>query len=265
MKNYALLFISLIFTVSIYAQDKVQIISENNSTTTNALNLDPFYFTHQLFSEAIYMTQLNNVMNQEEMYSMVKGIYDKIDIEKPVSVTVNNENGNPAKFFFRIIIGKNDIPIFLMQTNYNADDNIFESKISENTWMRFYIIDNGRLIHNSDLYSIEGEKEAFETSKYSPIGYYMFDEKKDNDSKIKPLIDQIINDTESNELEVLYAKLYFTEYYLMYSDFKAAKKQLEEVKSYFEKHKGNKIPENYALLPNMLSDEYYITTKLVAK
>jgi len=247
------LIIAFIISLNTLAQEKVMAYSENKKTE-NAFNLDEFYFTHQLFSEAVYMTRLNKELTIDEIFYMLYSVLYKVDLENDVYIEIDRPGQNAAKFNFSVVESPK-ARVLLMQTNFDADTSTFVEEISDSTWMRFYVMSGDMLIHNNDLYSPKAEEEAKNGNTYTLIGFYMFDDKKDNDDKIKPLIDNILNDPKSDKIDLLYTKLYLGEYYLMKSDLVAAEKEVNSLKEFFKQHKGNGIPENYAVLTDMAETE----------
>ncbi|PZR15578.1 MAG: hypothetical protein DI539_18200 [Flavobacterium psychrophilum] len=255
------LFLSLIFLLSIKsnAQEKIQITT--NNPNESKLKLDEFYFTHQLFSEAFYMTRMNKELSVDEMYNILKSIHNKVDIDNPVHIEIKRPSKNNAQYEF-IVLESPKAKVLVMKTSYDAENENFTKEISDSTFMRFYIIDGDRLIHNSDIYSREAEEKAKKEEVYTLIGFYIFDDRKDNNDKIKPLIDNIIADPKSTKLDILYTKLYLGEYYLMNSDIVSAEKEVKSLKDFFNRNKGKDLPENYALLPNMAETELLLVKKL---
>jgi len=255
-------FIILLIISNATAQQRIQISYDNSRK--EKVELDKFYFTHQIFSEAFYMTRLNKELSVDEMHLIIQLLLDNLSIANNNYVKIDDLKGNSAKFIFRII-EQNSKKVLVMKTNYNAKNERFENDITDATWMRFYIISDTALIHNSDLYNEQSEREAKQKNSYSLINFYMFDDVKDNNVHIKPLIDKILKDGNSSKIDILYAKLYEGEYHLMNYDIASADKTVKDLRNYFEANKNKGIPEDYKLIPDMAETELTLIKKLLNK
>lgn len=243
------------FSISIYGQNRIEIYSENKDSL-NYYNISEFYFVHQVFADAFYMTSLHEQLNYDEMSFILKSVLYKLDNNNKVNIVIKNPNYPEAKLAFFIKENTENGTLLGMLTNYNKKKGKFTKKIhKENSLARWYFIKGDKLVYRQDLYSQELEKEKEEESKHQLVNLYLFDDNLKNDSKIKPLIDNILSDTSSSKIDILYAKLYLGEYYLLNNDLESAIKCTEELKKYFNENVNKGISSNYLFIVNMAETE----------
>jgi len=90
----------------------------------------------------------------------------------------------------------------------------------------------------------------------------LFDDNLENDSKVQELIDGILNNEKSDKIEVLYAKLYLGELYLLKSEIDNAEKEVSGLNEYFEKYKDSGIPSEYSLITSMAKTELELMKRM---
>ena len=70
MKKQILILITIFFvgfiSLSTYGQDKIQIQTENKDSV-NSYGISEFYFVHQVFADAFFMTDLYKQLDYDEM------------------------------------------------------------------------------------------------------------------------------------------------------------------------------------------------------
>lgn len=252
---FIIVFLLGVFSINSYGQNRIEIHSENKDSV-NYYNLSEFYFVHQVFADAFYMTSLHKQLNHDEMGFILKSVLYKIDNKNKVNVIISNPNYPEAKLAF-FIKEKTENGILLgMLTTYNKKKGKFTKKMhKENSLARLYFIKGDKLVYRKDLYTEQLEKEKGEEAKHSLVNLYLFDDNKENDKKIKPLIDSILNDSTSTKIDILYAKLYLGEYYLLNDDLDNAIKSLEELKKYYNRNVNSGITQNYLFIVNMAETE----------
>ncbi len=244
-----------VFFVNTYGQNRIEIHTENKDSL-NYFNISEFYFVHQIFADAFYMTSLHKQLNYEEMSYILKSVLYKLDNKNNVNVIIKSSHNPEAKLSF-FIKEKTENGILLgMLTTYDKKQGKFTKKIhQENSLARWYFIKGEKLVYRKDLYTEKLEKDKAKESKHSLVNLYLFDDNKANDNKIKPLIDSILDDSTSTKIDILYAKLYLGEYFLLNGDLENAIKSIEELKKYFEKNVNNGITPNYLFIVNMAETE----------
>lgn len=259
MKKQILIFTTVILSgflsLNSFGQDKIQIQSDNKDSI-NEYGISEFYFVHQVFADAFFMTDLYKQLDYDEMAKILKTVLFKIDKDNKVTITIKQEKGPEARLVFFIIEGTKDGTLLSLMTNFHAEKRKFTKELDEkSSVVRWYFIKGNKLVYRQDLYSEKTEKEKMGQVPHKLIDYYLFDDNLENDSKVKGLIDEILNNEKSDKIEVLYAKLYLGELHLLKSEIGNAEKEVTGLKEYFEKYKDNGIPSQYSLITKMAETE----------
>jgi hypothetical protein len=257
MKKYFLVmaFFLGVFSVNSYGQNRIEIFSENKNSV-NYYNISEFYFVHQIFADAFYMTSLHKQLNYNEMSFILKTVLYKLDKDNKVNVVIKNSDYPGATLVFFIKEETENGILLGMLTTYNTKKGKFTKKLhEENSLARWYYIKGDKLVYRKDLYSKELEKEREDESKHQLVNFYLFDDNQENDNKIKPLIDNILSDTSSSKIDILYAKLYLGEYHLLNNDLENAIKSLEELKKFYNENENKGITPNYLFIVNLAETE----------
>ena len=256
------IFLLVFISLSSFGQDKIQILTDNKDSV-NAYGINEFYFVHQVFADAFFMTDLYKMLNYDEMAKILKTVLYKIDKDNTVTVTIKQEKGPEARLVFFIKEGTKDGTLLALMTNFHAEKRKFTKELDEkNSVVRWYFIKGNKLVYRKDLYSKKTEKEKMGQAPHKLIDYYLFDDNLENDSKVKGLIDDILNNEKSDKIEVLYAKLYLGELYLLNSEIESTEKEISGLKEYFEKYKDNGIPSQYSLITNMAETEFELMKRI---
>ena len=117
------------------------------------------------------------------------------------------------------------------------------------------------IIYRKNLFNNEDEKKFItENKKGDLVELYMFDEIAENNSKVKPLIDEILADKSSTDVQKLYAYLYNQEYYFLIGKSDLAKEANTELNNFYYKNEEKSIPKSYSLIKNMANSEFEIMT-----
>ncbi|MDD2687491.1 MAG: hypothetical protein PHI54_03425, partial [Bacteroidales bacterium] len=77
------IFLIVFISLSSYGQDKIQILTDNKDSV-NAYGINEFYFVHQVFADAFFMTDLYKMLNYDEMAKILKTVLYKIDKDNTV-------------------------------------------------------------------------------------------------------------------------------------------------------------------------------------
>ncbi len=264
MKKQILILSILLSFISIKSigQDRIKIYSENKESR-NYYEISEFYFVHQVFADAFFMTDLYKQLDYDEMANILKTVLFKIDNENKVNVTIAQEKGPEGKLAFFVKEGTKNGTLLAMMTNFNSQKRKFTKKIDEqNSIARWYFIEGDKLVYRKDLYYEKLENEKKQGEAYELIDFYLFDNNKENDSKVKGLIDDILNNDSSSNIDILYAKLYLGEFYLLNGELENAQKSVSELKDYFKKYKDNGIPHQYSLITNMAETELELMKRM---
>ena len=256
MKNLLTIFTLLTITLNSIAQNKIG-YDKGPLFSENQLGIDKFYFVHQTFADAFYMTDLYKQLSDDEMYSILYNAYYSITKEQKVLVLIAQTQGPNARLAFNFFGDTDKLgDILVLATNFNNKSRVFEEKIdAEHSIYRWYKIDNGKLVYRKDIYSEEAEKENRERNSYSLIGMYLFDDNFENNAKVKPLLDALLA-SDKEDIEKLYGYLYLGEYWLLQNDLVQAEAALEKLKELFKN--SETIPKEYSLIVNMATTEFEI-------
>ena len=253
------------FSSSLFGQNKFSIITENKDSV-NYYDLKEFYFVHQLFSDVFYRTDIYRGLDNEEMAEILQTMLYKIDAENTLTLKVKQEKGPDAVVNLFISEDKDGKTVLVMTSNYDYEAHKYLKNFDENKCLtRWYYIIKGKLIYHGDIYSVKTEKEKKSKSPCSLIDLYLLDDNAENDAKIKGLIDEIINNKNSEKKDVLYAKMYLLDYYMLNDDFESAEKEKSGLIDYFEKYKNNGISPQYLLITKMAETEYEILKYILNK
>lgn len=253
MKKLLILLGLIINSFCSFGQSQIQ-YQKGKLYSENQLGIDNYYFVHQTFADAFYMTDLYKQLSDDEMYSILKNAYYSVTKDEKVMVIIEQPNGPSARLAFKFIGNTEKLgDILVLATNFNSKSRIFEEEVDSNESIyRWYKIEKGKLVYRKDLYSKKVEKENRKKNSYSIIGMYLFDDNFENDKKVKPLIDKLLA-SDKGDLEKLYGYLYLGEYWLLNNDLKKAEESVQKLKELINNSKS--IPKGYSLIANMATTE----------
>ena len=245
----------------IKAQNQIQ-FTVSNSARSNIYQIDEFFFVHQLFADAFFMTDLHKQLSKDEMLKILDEILYKISSDNKVGVLVKQPTGADAKLVFFIKENTPDGTMLAMMTNFNPETRKYTKELdNKKSLTRWYFIKGKKLVYRKDLFSKEEENKRKKIGVNETIDFYLFDDNNENDSLIKPLIDGEILDKSSSTENKLYAKLYLGEYFLSHYDFESAQKAISDLKDYFENYKQN-LTNGFQTIITMAEVEFELTKKI---
>jgi hypothetical protein len=243
-------------------QSKIQILTDNKDSV-NVYGISDFYFVHQVFADAFFMTDLYKQLDYDEMANILKKILFKIDKENRVTVTIKQAKGPDARLVFFIKEGTSDGTLPALLTNFHSESRKFTKELDEKKSLaRWYFIKGNKLVYRQDLFSEKTEKEKKGQAHSKLIDYYLFDDNLENDSKVKGLVEDVLNNEKSDKIEVLYTKLYLGELYLLNGEIEKAENEVTGLKEYFEKYKDKGISSQYSLIKNMAETELELMKRM---
>ena len=226
----------------------------------NQLGISEFYFVHQTFADAFFMTDLYKQLNYDEMTDILKKVYYGVTKDDKVVVNIEQDKGPKARLVFSVLTDNKDGDIYILATNFNNKTRRFESRTDDKeSIVRWYFIRNEKLVYRQDLYSKKEERKRLKEEQHSIIDYYLFDNSSENDSKIKKLIDNLL-DSDESEVETLYAHLYLGEYWLLNDNLDNAETSVEQLELFFNNSKT--ISKGYSLIVNMAKTELEIMKRI---
>lgn len=239
------------------AQKKFNVYYTGESKS-NSYNFDKFIFAHNFFADAFYRTDLNKQLSSEEMAQIIETVRQRISQDNKIRFEFPQSEKPNAELSFSIAPETKDGPIIILWTNFDQDTRKF-TEDDKNHLVRWYFIRNNQIIYRKNLFNKEDEEKFIkEKEKGDLVELYMFDEIAENNSKVKPLIDEILADKSSNDIQKLYAHLYNQEYYFSIGKSDLAEKANTELNEFYDKNKVKSIPESYLLIKNMANTEFEI-------
>tara|TARA_R110000823_G_scaffold243818_4_gene368139 strand:+ start:7746 stop:8534 length:789 start_codon:yes stop_codon:yes gene_type:complete len=256
MKTILIPFCLLITVFSSFAQSEIT-YEKGELHSENQLGIDTFYFVHQTFADAFYMTDLYKQLSDDEMYSILHTAYYSVTKDQKVLVKIKQPKGPVARLGFNFMGNTEKLgDILVLATNFNNKSRVFEEEVDpEQSIYRWYKIEQGKLVYRKDLYTKEAEKENREKNSYSLIGMYLFDDNFENDAKVKPLLDELLA-SDKEDIEKLYGYLYLGEYWILNNDLIKAEEALNNLKELLRNSES--IPKGYTLIANMATTELEI-------
>ncbi|WP_400077294.1 hypothetical protein [Winogradskyella sp. R77965] len=258
-KVTTLILIAMLSMIS-NAQEKFEITRENK-TSEHELGLNKYSFVHHVCPDSFFMTELYHNLDYDEMATIVKDVYEGVTFKENVLVTHKDVKPAAAKLLYYVQDSPKAGNIFIMFTNFSNSTRQFEEKPDPKDQLaRWYYLKDDRLVYRKDVFSAETEKLKLESDRKSDIiKYYLFDDNAENDDKIKPLIDEILN-AEDEGPDYYFAKIYQIQHYLMNNEVEKAGKALELLETYFALNM--EIPRNQKIYLLMLKAEYEVMKRL---
>lgn len=246
-------------TVSVFSQEKIQIEVENKSAK-NHFDLIDFYFTHQVFADAFFMTDLYKQLDYEEMVNILNAVKNGVTNKGKVTVTISQKDSPSAKLDFFTKEHPEKGNTFIMMTNFNNTSREFEEEMNDKeSVVRWYYIRENKLVYRKDEFSKAVEKKKKQGDPHDLIDFYLFDDNGKNDEKVKGLIDKLL-ESEESKIEQLYGRLYLGEYWLREGNFEKAEEAVRDLKSYFESE--DEIPRGYSLIIKMATTELELMKRI---
>ncbi len=266
-KNYILgwLCCTILFVVNncSYGQNKIEIESKNKKHE-NALGINEFYFIHHIFADAFFMTELSKDVDTSDIEKIIKEVQPKLSETHPVTVKIKRKEKPDGHLEFSVL-GKDGSKILMMKINYIQKTKMFTSDLSDkNLFVRMYFIKGDKLVYRKDVYSKEEEETRSKESQHTLAEYYLFNDRIEDDTLVLGLLDPILSSDSTSNLDKLYAKLYYTEYYLSVGNFTEADKKLKELVAFYSQNKDS-IPSAYELIVKLAGIEVYLNHRIRTK
>jgi|SRR6218665_459705 len=258
MKRTTLFLLSTIIITSVISAQKKFNVYYTGENKVNEYNFDKFIFAHNFFADAFYRTDLNEQLSSEEMVQIIEIVRQKISKDNKIIFEFPQNEKPNAKLVFSIVPETKDGAIIILATNFDQDTRKFTEE-DKNHLVRWYFIRNNLIIYRKNLFNKEVEQKFIKEKEKADLAeLYMFDEIEENNSKVKPLLDEILSDKNSNDIQKLYAHLFNQEYFLSLGKSDLAEKANIELNEFYDKNKAKSIPESYLLIKNMANTEFEI-------
>ena len=256
IKSIYLIIVFITASVSLTGNNGLNSVAIKDSVFSAKSKIQKFYFVHQIFADAFYMTNLSKSVNQREMDSIVDLVYTNLNERTPIILNINTFDNQKAVLNFSILEEKNGNRSLIMKTNYIQSSKQYSEDLNNaSCFVRLYFIKGSKLVYRKDLFSPEEEENRKKKGEPTLAEYYLFDDKTENDTIVPSIIKKILTDKSSDPKDVLYANLYGMQYSLFKEDFKEAEIKLASLKKYFNEN-SNIIPKGYDLIVKLGEIEY---------
>lgn len=248
--------------INIFAQNEIKVESLSEDSL-NYYGISEFYFVHHIFADAFFRTDLYEQLDYNEMTKIVKTVLVNLNSQDHVLVIIKQDEGSDAKLLFWVEEKNQEIPVLVLMTNFHSKTRKFTEEMDEhNSLVRWYFIKDKKIVYRKDMYTKELEEEKKKEDSYSLIDFYFFDSEKSNDEKVYELIQRSLDSKKTTKVEKLYAKLYEGEYFQSNGEIDRASNSVTELKEYFEKNKGEDLPETYSFIIQMAETELEIMKRI---
>jgi hypothetical protein len=260
------LILVLLFSFSQLRADEKVTLKYNNKTEENRMGLGEFYFIHQLFADAFFMTPVGREPDTADIEKALKGIYWHLGENEPVEVTIKRKEKPDARYEFLITKDKAGGQLLVMRTNYVQKGKTYTSELGkEENFVRFYLIKGKKLVYHKDVYSKEEEEKRRQERALSVIEYYLFDDNNENDTKVPEMLKAFFDNppketSKAVTIDFLYNYLYKMEWEQLQRDYVSAENTLKTLWQYYESHqtdlKGYKLIVDLATMELALNKRF---------
>lgn len=234
MKNRInlLLIIILISFIGTAQTNRAKIKSENVKET-NYIKTNDFYLTHHLYIDLFLRESLLVDAAKEEVSFVINAIKKYASLESPLVLEINKSAQNNYLITV-VLIKKDNKEILALYTNWNPELKKFEEQITDDSYTRWYYINNDKLTYRKDM---SVEKDYSNLSGSQLANAYLFDELPANDSKIEELIDDKVVNENSNLEDYIYSQLVLLKYYIFSKNENRVKEKVDYLRTKFAEHK----------------------------
>lgn len=256
-KTISFLFATIMSFGIMNAQKKFNVYY-TGEVKSNTYNFDKFIFVHNFCSDAFYRTDLYKQLTSVEMAGIIETVRQRISPDNRIKFEFPQSEKPDAVLLFVIEPVTKDGPILILSTNFDQEIRKF-TEDDKNHLVRWYFIRDKLTIYRKNLFNKQDEEKLIRKGeKGDLVELYMFDEVPENDSKVKPLIDEILADKDATDIEKLNAYYYNQEYYLSIGKFDLAKEANTELNNFYNKNEEISIPKRYLLVKNIANSEFEI-------
>lgn len=225
---------------------------------SNSFNFDKFIFVHNFFADVFYRTDLYKQLSSEEMAQIIETIRQRISKDNAIKFVFPQTSKPDAELLFSIEPETKDGPILILSTNFDQEKRKFTVE-DENHYVRLYFIRDNLVIYRKNLFNKEDEgKFIKEKEKGDLVELYLFDEIKENNTNVEALINEILTDKNSTDVQNLYGYLYMQEYSFSTGNSNLAKIANTELNEFYNTNEGKSIDKSYLLIKNMANSEFEI-------
>ncbi len=176
--------IILFFHLSINAQTNRIYVKSENLKETNYLKIDDFYLTHYLYIDLFLRENLLPDAQPEEVSTVINAIKKYVSEENSLVIEIEKTNGNNYLIAIMLAKKEND-ELLICYTNWNPNLKIFEDGVKDESYTRWYFLNQNKMTYRNDLSSA---KDYYKLNSIDLSNAYLFDELENNDLEIEKLI-----------------------------------------------------------------------------
>lgn len=235
-KIFHLLCVALFINLSYGQSGKINIKSEN-LLETNYLQIDDFYLTHYLYIDLFLRENLFLDVSPEDVSSVLSAIKKYVSLENKLDIEI--EKPGKRNYLIRFAIFKKDdgTELLIAFTNWSVKKKEFEKdiKMENDSYTRWYFLNGNKMTYRKDM-SDQNDYSAMNKSDLANA--YLFDELYENDSEIKPSLDEFLDKKDKSVSDEITAHLILLKYDIFKRNAEKVAAQTNYLTELFEKNKS---------------------------
>lgn len=221
-----------------YAQSEKINIKTDHLTEANYLKMDDFYLTHYLYIDLFLRENLFPEANQKEVSSILKALKKYVSVENKLDVEIEKLGLRNYLIRFAILKKEDGTELLIAFTNWSVQKKEFEKeiKIENDSYTRWYFLNGNKMTYRKDM---SDQNDYSSMNKSDLANAYLFDELTENDSEIKNLLDEFLNQSDLSMSDKIRAHLILLKYRILQKESENVAKQTEYLTELFEKNKSD--------------------------
>ena len=231
------LLLLIIFTSIAHSQSEKIKIKTDNLKESNYLKIDDFYLTHYLYIDLFLRENLFPEASPEDVSLILKALKKYVSVENKLDIEI--ETPGKGNYLIRFAILKKDdgTELLIAFTNWSTKKRKFEKDIEmeNDSYTRWYYLNGNKMTYRKDM---SNEDDYSKMSKSDLANAYLFDELSENDTEIKSILDEILNEGNLNMSDNIMANLILLKYQIFQRDSHNVIKQTKYLNELFENNKS---------------------------
>lgn len=220
-----------------YAQSEKIKIKSDHLNESNYLKMDDFYLTHYLYIDLFLRENLFPEANPEDVSSILKALKKYVSVENKLDIEIEKPGKRNYLIRFSILKKDDGTELLIAFTNWSVKKKKFEKeiKIENDSYTRWYFLNGNKMTYRKDM---SNQDDYSNLTKSDLANAYLFDELSDNDSEIKNIIDEVLNQSDLIVSDKVMANLILLKYQIFKKENDNVTKQTEYLTELFEKNKS---------------------------
>jgi len=167
-------------------------------------SINPYSFIHSFYSFIFYDFRLTALIPLEERQEIMKTVYDELLLGSQVNFIIKKYLGVDKLSLVFYVTSTRQGMICELKTNWDEGAGVLVPlDMPEEEWKQcvsiFYYIIDQKLIHKENMYSFHKEELYMKNMNYIALAHmFIFDEEKENDTRIEDLLNKIITRNPGN-------------------------------------------------------------------